>query len=241
MALMVTLVLAFAFLIGILLGKFGQEERIEKISVSLSFGSLVGVVLLDMIPEIVESTDSVKTFLFFFFFVLFGFVLLLILDRFVPEHEGSEKSAEGNMAHIGIMATSAVAIHNIVEGMSVYSVSSVVLKSGIILALGVALHNIPLGMLIYSTVKNEEKRKKKYLVIILSSFSTFIGGLIMASLSRFISPIIVEALTSVALGMVLYILSMELLPSFKHFDNKKKVLLWAVVGFLLVLAGSFLE
>lgn len=240
MALIVTLVLAFAFLIGILLGKCGQEERIEKISVSLSFGALIGVVLLDMIPEIIESTDSAKAFLFFFFFIFLGFVLLLILDRFVPEHEGSEKSAEGNMIHIGIMATSAIVIHNIVEGMSVYSVSSVVLKSGIILALGVALHNIPLGMLIYSTVKNEEKRKK-YLVIILSSFSTFIGGLIMASLSRFITPVFVEALTSIALGMVLYILSMELLPSFKHFDNKKKVLLWAVVGFLLVLAGSFLE
>lgn len=240
MALIVTLVLAFAFLIGILLGKFGQEERIEKISVSLSFGALIGVVLLDMIPEIVESTDSAKAFLFFFFFIFLGFVLLLILDRFVPEHEGSEKSAEGNMIHIGIMATSAIVIHNIVEGMSVYSVSSVVLKSGIILALGVALHNIPLGMLIYSTVKNEEK-KKKYLVIILSSFSTFIGGLIMASLSRFITPVFVEALTSIALGMVLYILSMELLPSFRHFENKKKVLLWAIVGFLLVFVGSFLE
>lgn len=240
MALTVTLVLAFAFLIGILLGKFGQEERIEKISVSLSFGALIGVVLLDMIPEIIESTNSVKAFLFFFFFIFLGFVLLLILDRFVPEHEGSEKSAEGNMIHIGIMATSAIVIHNIVEGMSVYSVSSVVLKSGIILALGVALHNIPLGMLIYSTVKNEEKRKK-YLVIILSSFSTFIGGLIMASLSRFITPVFVEALTSIALGMVLYILSMELLPSFRHFENKKKVLLWAIVGFLLVFVGSFLE
>lgn len=240
MALIVTLGLAFAFFIGILLGKFGHEERIERISVSLSFGALVGVVLLDMLPEIIESIDSTKAFLFFFFFILLGFILLLILDKFVPEHEGSEKSAEGNMIHIGIMATSAIVIHNIVEGMSVYSLSSVVLKGGIILALGVALHNIPLGMLIYSTVKNEEKRKK-HLVIILSSFSTFIGGLIMASLSRFISPIFVEALTSTALGMVLYILSMELLPSFRHFENKKKVFLWAIVGFLLVYAGSFFE
>ena len=91
------------------------------------------------------------------------------------------------------------------EGMTVYSVASQSINSGITLALGVALHNIPMGALIYSTLESESRGKRNS-ILLLSSFSTFFGGLLMMALSSILSPSFFIVLMSLALGMVMYIL-----------------------------------
>ena len=138
------------------------------------------------------------------------------------------------------MSAIAIVLHNIVEGMTVYSVASQSLNSGITLALGVALHNIPMGAFIYSTLKSESKGKRNT-ILILSSFSTFIGGLVMMGLSSILSPSFFIVLMSLALGMVLYILFWELMPSALHSKEKKTTIFGAVLGLLLVVASLFLE
>lgn len=241
MALLITLFLSVAFVIGLLLAKLVKKrENVESFSVALAFGSMLGVVALDILPEMIKETADLRRLISNLLFAVIGFGLLLLLDRFVPEHEGKEESKEGNLIHIGIMATLAIAIHNIVEGMSIYSVALSSISSGLLLSLGVALHNIPMGMLIYSTTRGE-KKSKAIVTIIISSFSTFCGGIIMALLESRITENIVLSLTSVALGMVLYILLMELLPSVIHSENKKKSFLYGLIGLVIVFLGTLFE
>lgn len=241
-ALLVTFILSIVFLIGVALGSLGGKEgRIESISVALAFGAMAAVAAFDIIPEVIEGTgeNGVPVWAVLLVTAL-GFLILLSLDRFVPEHEGSEKTREGNLIHIGIMTTLAIAIHNIVEGMSVYSISSSSVSSGALLALGVALHNIPMGILISTTTRSEEKWKR-VIIIATASLSTFVGGIVMMLLESFVSPLVVELLTSLALGMVLYILLMELLPDVVHSRNRLQSLLWVMVGLALVIVGGLFE
>ena len=63
----------------------------------------------------------------------------------------------------------------------------------------------------------------------------------MALLESRITENVVLALTSVALGMVLYILIMELLPSIFHSENKKKSLFYGLVGLIIVIFGALFE
>ncbi len=242
MPLLVTLGLSIVFLMGIALGGLVKDnDRVEEVSVALSFGAMLAVVAFDIVPEIVESIASGDIALWkALLFVISGFAVLLLLDRFVPEHEGTETSHEGNLVHIGIMATLAIAIHNTVEGMSVYSLASSSVSSGILLALGVALHNIPMGMLIYSTTR-AEKRGKKAVIFSVSSFSTFLGGILMMVLESVVSVALVGVLTPVALGMVLYILFWELLGDIIRSDNKRWSLLWIIIGLGLVMLSGLFE
>lgn len=242
MALLITFSLSVVFLLGVVLSALIKDsEKIEAVSIPLSFGAMLAVSLFDIIPEIVEGVASGEarpwqTVLFAFT----GLLLLLLLDRFVPEHEGSEKSHEGNLLHIGIMATLMIALHNIVEGMSVYSIASSAVTSGLLLGFGIALHNIPMGMLIYTTTKGEG-RVKRWVIIATASLSTFIGGILMMLMESVVSARMVEVLTSLTLGMVVYILFFELLPDMVKSENKKMAFLWALIGLLIVLAGSFFE
>ena len=205
MALLVVLCLSVVFGLGMVFAKItSNKAHVQSFISSLSLGAMAGVAFLDLIPEIIEETSGLGYLLVIALCAL-GIVILKVLDHFVPEHEGSEESEEGNLVHIGIMSAIAIVLHNIVEGMTVYSVASQSLNSGITLALGVALHNIPMGALIYSTLKSESKGKRNT-ILILSSFSTFIGGLVMMGLSSILSSSFFIVLMSLALGMVLYIL-----------------------------------
>ncbi len=242
MALFVTFILSLLFLIGVMLGSVTKgSERIESISVALAFGSMFSVAAFDIIPELIESIGEGNILWWkSLLFVQSGFFSLLILDRFVPEHEGSEKTRDGNLVHIGIMATLAIAIHNTVEGMSVYSIAQANIKSGALLALGVALHNIPMGMLVYSTTKSE-KRLKKWITVFVASFSTLLGGALMMVLESTLSLSVVEALSSIALGMVIYILFFELLGDILHSERKLNSLIWVIVGLAVSFIGGLFE
>lgn len=242
MPLIVTSALSVVFFLGIALGAVTRDDdRIEEISVALSFGAMLSVVAFDILPEMIEEIGEGEIAWWkALLFTALGFLILLSLDRFVPEHEGTETSREGNLVHIGIMAALAIAIHNTVEGMSVYSLSATSLKSGILLALGVALHNIPMGMLIYSTTHGEAGGKRA-LIFSISSFSTLLGGVLMMLLESFVSSAIVDILTSIALGMVLYILFWELLGDIIRMENRKKALLWIVLGAVIVALGGLFE
>ena len=240
MALLVVLCLSVVFGLGMVFAKLtSNKAHIQSFISSLSLGAMLGVAFLDLIPEIVEETSGAGYILVVVLCVL-GIVILKVLDNFVPEHEGSEESEEGNLVHIGIMSAIAIVLHNIVEGMTVYSVASQSLKSGITLALGVALHNVPMGALIYSTLKSESKGKRNT-ILVLSSFSTFIGGLVMMGLSSILSPSFFIVLMSLARGMVLYILFWELMPSAFHSKEKKITIYGSLLGLLLVVASLFLE
>ena len=106
------------------------------------------------------------------FVTISQFLILKILDRFVPEHDSN------NLSHIGIVSSIAIIIHNIIEGMAIYNTVISDLNTCILLSLGVGLHNIPLGMAISSTTYKDNK--KSTILVVLIALSTFIGGLLIA-------------------------------------------------------------
>ncbi len=233
-SLIITFVLGLFFIAGALVVKIVKDkERLEDFSVAAALGALVFISACDIIPEIFEIWSGMKLILAALF-VLIGVGVLMGLDHFVPDHDSDE--LEENMVHIGVMTVMALSLHNIVEGMSVYSISSTSLSGGISLAVGIGLHNIPMGMLIYSTL-DKEKVLKKRIVLSCAAFSTFVGGLLMYLLGEFMNEGIECALICVALGMVIYIVFFELLPGIIH---AKK---WArsAVGFIIGAAIVFLS
>lgn len=239
--LVITLGLGLSFLIGIGVVRLAstKEELVEHLSLSMAFGAMIAIAFFDLIPEILEEVTGYASFLAALFVVV-GIVVLKLLDHFIPEHEGEELTEQGNLVHIGVMSAMAIVIHNIVEGMTVYSVASLSLKSGISLAVGVGLHNIPMGMFIYSTLEHE-RTSSKCTIFGLTVLSTFLGGVLMAIVGPLLGDGFVPYLTSIALGMVIYILVFELLPNVIHGKNLKWGIPGTLIGFFLVLLSMLFE
>lgn len=244
MALLITFLAGISIGVGALIVKYSKNpDLLSHLSLSLALGAMIVLVLFDLGPEAAELADEAglgQTLLT----VALGVALLALLEFFIPDHDGaaSDTSPDGETSeaiHVGLMTVAALALHNIVEGMSIYALALNDLRGGAIYALGVALHNLPMGMLIFSALRHERKRVKA-LAFAGALFSTVLGGLVMMLVSPLVTQTTMELLTCLALGMILYIIVMELLP---HVLRERPAWVGAAgtaVGFALVLASSLL-
>lgn len=243
MGLLITFILGIFILIGILVIKLSKNSKIvEQLSISIALGTMASLVILELLPEVLETFDSKKYIILIS--IIVGIVILKILDIFIPEHDHehglSHNCTEDNLIHIGIVSSVAIILHNIIEGMAVYSMTIESLKLGFIVSLGVGLHNIPMGMVIYSTLKNEDN-KKKVILLMLTILSTFIGGILMMFISPLLSETVIGILICITLGMLLYIILFELIPHLLHSKNKLLTVIGIIIGILVLITSTLIE
>lgn len=244
MGILITFLLGIFIVIGALVVCRARSNKfIEQMSVAIAFGTMTALVFTELIPETLASFSGKGRYTLIVFSLL-GILVLKFIDKFIPEHDHahgfSHECTTENVNHIGIMSAFAVIIHNIIEGMTVYSVIEDSMELGLLMALGIGLHNIPMGMMIYSTLENE---KKNHRIILLSAvaMSTFVGGLIMNLMWFVINDSVIGILLSIALGMIVYIVVFELAPHLMHSKNKRISFIGILIGIAIIVVGVFLE
>ena len=235
LALLTTALLGVFILIGVLISYFFKKsEKIVLYSIGLAFGVIVMLIFTDLLPEIIECIPISKIYIPIISIVV-GFLMLRVLDNFVPDHENKEK--KDNLIHIGVMSSIALGLHNIIEGMAIYSSMLSSTKLGLALTLGVGFHNIPLGIVIGGAFYQSNNDKyKSILNILLVSLTTFVGGLLMFMLNiNELSPTIEGILLSITLGMLLFIVLDELLPKVKKNIKNKAIISGIATGIIILL------
>lgn len=258
--LLTTILLGIFILIGAFIALLiRKQDKVIDFSIGLAFGVIVMLIITDLLPEVFESFGLSKIYIGIICGVL-GFLLLMGLDYLVPDHHHthnhnhhhghcnhkmSKKESTENLVHIGVITTLALALHNIIEGMAVYTTSLSDPSLSIALAIGVGFHNIPLGMVIASSLytgDNKDKSKSKTILLLaLASISTFIGGLIMYMFKLTeISEILLGILLSFTLGMLIFIVGDELLPRIVNTKNKKMTYFGIILGIVILLISMLI-
>lgn len=245
-ALLITLIAGLLFLIGtLIIKKVKNKDIVFKFSSALAFSVIFCLIILDIIPEITESFKSFgfnKQIIYFLSFTLIGIIILKILDNLVPvhshHHEVNEKNNiehNNHIYHIGLVTSIALMLHNIIEGMAIFTISLSNIKLGLMMCIGVGLHNIPLGMEISSSLDYSNKKLlNKVIIYILLSLSTVLGGFIIILFNN-INNILLGILLSITCGMLIYILCFELLNEVKANIKSKSTILGLIVGILMML------
>jgi len=245
MGLLLTFFLGLFILVGVAVVRIGEERHhtIENFSIALACGTMTALVFADLLPEAIEHLEEGPTAIIIVVCIAIGIGVLKILDHFIPDHDGeltlSHECSESNVAHIGIITTVAVTLHNLIEGMAVFSVASESPETGMLMALGVGLHNIPMGIIIASTLEHE-RPAKRYGFLAAAALSTFVGGVVMSLTWGAISDFAIGILISLTLGMIVYIVAFELVPHMLHTRNWKLSAVGIVLGVAIVLAGLFI-
>ncbi len=254
-ALLLTLIVGLFITLGNILGiVLKNNKKVTDLSISIAFGVIVSLIVLELIPESFEllesNLDIFRTIIAIILLILIGIVILKILDLFIPHHTHESHLVHGHkdnsshnehLYHIGIVSSIAVLIHNLIEGMSLYLVSSSNIVSGLLLCIGIGLHNIPMGLVIASTLSSTNYSKKNILNIgFVVSISTFIGGFIMFIMGE-VSEMVEGILLSITLGMLIYISIFELLHQIYHMKNKKIPFIGISIGVLLLVLSVLIE
>lgn len=245
-ALSITFFAGLLFLLGVLIiKKVSNKNSVYKFCSSLAFSVIICLIIFDIVPEIIESFSHMgqnKSFIYAVSFILIGIIILKLLDNLIPMHnhehhdnEKNEKEHNDHLYHIGTITTFAVILHNIIEGMAIYTLSLSSFQAGLIMCIGVGLHNIPMGMEIFLTLNLAKKSLKyKYITGIFIVLSTVIGGA-MALLFKIVNPTILGILISITCGMLIYISIFELLNEVKRTLKYKHTILGLITGVVLML------
>ncbi len=229
-----TILIGLFFLIGIIFfEKVKNKEKMSLFTTSLAFIVLIGLLFLDLLPELIEEFN-----IYTLLFAILGFVLLIILDKLIPHHHhehhdinDDKKDHNLHLQHIGMITIISLAIHNMIEGLTLYSITLNDLKSGILMMISIALHNIPLGFQIGSSLS---KKKSNILLVILLCSSSLIGALIIIIFGN-LSSMLTSIFLSLTFGMLLYILIFELFNEIKDYLRKKEVIYGIIIGMVILI------
>lgn len=226
-----------------------NKDKVVDFSIGLAFGVITTLIITDLLPEIFESFD-IKHIWTFLVFSIIGFFVLKVLDYFIPdhhehahdEHKMSKRENNENLIHIGVITTLTLVLHNIIEGMAVYSAALSDSSLSIALAIGVGFHNIPLGMVVASSFYHSSKNMKKTILsILIVSVSTFFGGFLMFLFNLTeISEIVLGILLSLTLGMLVFILVDELFPRVIDTKQKKVTYTGILLGVIILIVSIFI-
>ena len=173
-ALLLTFLSGLFYLVGIIIYKFVKHKNeLTVAAISCAAVVIIGLIVFDLAPELIEQDNA-----WLFVFVILGFVLLFLIDKLIPhhhhkhhDHDEATKEHKDRLEHVSTITILALSMHNLIEGMALYSISLESIRSGTLMLIGVGLHNLPFGFQIAGT--------KNKLLVFLLVISAFLGGLVV--------------------------------------------------------------
>ena len=256
--------------LGGLLGALLQKDSSRTVSILLSFagGVMVSVVCFDLIIEGIETGVGVFTVACA---VAIGVIVIYILNNLIdrytnPEvphidanhpkthddldelihsdHYGqhySKHDGKFSLFIAGIVMASAIALHNVPEGMTIgasYASNNGVMGSAaLVLAILIGLHNIPEGMAVsVPLITGGVKKPRAVLLAALSGAPTMVGALLGYLLGD-IGAMGLALSLGFASGAMLYVVFGEILPQAILMCRSKLPAFSAIAG---ILVGMFI-
>ena len=252
--------------LGGLIGALLQKDSNRTVSLLLSFagGVMVSVLCFDLVTEAIETNVGVMTVIGA---IAFGVAVIYFLNYLIdrktnPEvphiDENHPKTADDldeliHSDHLeqhyarndnkfalfvaGIVMASAIALHNVPEGMTIgasYASNNGVMGSAaLVLAVLIGLHNIPEGMAVsVPLISGGMPKWKAVLITAASGIPTILGALLGFALGE-IGPMGLTLSLGFASGAMLYVVFGEILPQAILMYHSKLPAFSTIIGMLV--------
>jgi ZIP family zinc transporter len=241
---------ALSTVIGSLFVIFSKEPSPRLLAFGLAFagGAMVYVSLVEIFWKAEQGFAALhdpKTAYAYATLAFFaGALLLILIDRSIPNPHGAISSANGDQGHIkrvGLLAAFAITAHNLPEGLATFLATLENPVVGIPLAAAIAIHNIPEGVSIAIPVYYATNSKQKALLATcLSALAEPVGAIIgYLILAPFLSPMVFAVVFGMIAGAMVFLALDELLPTAKRYAQGHETVYGIVTG-MAALAASLI-
>ena len=252
--------------LGGIIGAILQKDSNRVVSLLLSFagGVMLSVVCFDLVTEAIATEVGVLTVIFA---VAMGVAVIFLLNHLIDRKTNPEvphidanhpKTADDldeliHSDHLkqhyakndnkftlfiaGLVMASAIALHNVPEGMTIgasYASNDGALgNAALILAVLIGLHNIPEGMAVsVPLISGGMGKVKAVLITAASGIPTVLGALLGYMLGE-IGPLGLTLSLGFASGAMLYVVFGEILPQSILMYHSKAPAFSAIIGILV--------
>jgi len=252
--------------LGGLVGAMLQKDSNRTVSLLLSFagGVMLSVVCFDLATEAIETNMGVWAVVGAIGFgVLVTYLLNYLIDRKtnpeVPHIDANHPKPADDLDELihsdhfeqhyarhdsklglfvaGIVMASAIALHNVPEGMTIgasYASNDGVMGSAaLVLAVLIGLHNIPEGMAVSVPLISGGMAKGKAVLLTACSGAPTILGALLGYLLGEIGPLGLTVSLGFASGAMLYVVFGEILPQSILMYHSKLPAFSAIIGMLV--------
>jgi len=235
----------FAFTATFLGGLFALKFK-DKLHLILGFsaGAVIGVAFFELIPEAIELGQGNFDTSVIMSISALGFVIYMILDRFVMfhshhnDHDEHHKMVTNSRGKVG---AGSLSIHSFMDGIAIGLAFQVSTTLGIIIAIAVLVHDFSDGINTVSLIlKNNGSKKQALKWLFMDSIAPVLG--IISTLFFSLPSSFLAIFLAVFSGFFLYIGASDLLPESHHnhptvWTTIATVLGVAIIFFAIKLAG----
>ena len=251
-----TTIVGLSMGLGSLLSFFMDQTNKRFLALSLSFsaGIMIYVSFMAILPEGMEliesytgSHSSLIALTGFFGGMLVTALMEKIVHRFGGhihghdhgDHENIEDHDHEHLSNLGLMSAVAIAIHNLPEGLALFTAGLKDITMALPIAAAVILHNIPLSIAISVPIYHSTGSKKKaFTYSLLVGLCQPLGAIIgYALLSRFFNDMVFGVMFSVVAGIMIFVSLDELLPSSQRYEDHH-ISVYGAIGGMIVMALS---
>lgn len=256
-----TTIVGLSMGLGSLLSFFVKETNKKFLALSLSFsaGIMIYVSFMAILPEgmelIEEAMGEHGNFIAlgaFFGGMLITAIVEKLVHKFGGHYHGHDHDnghhhdhehhhehhhhEEGHLSKLGLMSAIAIAIHNLPEGLAIFTAGLKDITVAVPIAAAVVLHNIPLSIAIsvpiyYSTGSKKKAFLYSLLVGLCQPFGAIMGYLI---LSRFFNDMVFGVLFSIVAGIMIFVSLDELLPASQKYEDHHLSVYGAIAGMIIM-------
>lgn len=232
----------FGALIGFIFKKL--SHAFSDIILAFASGVMLSAAVIGLILPSIEYGGKwgiVTTVLGIFV----GALCLNLVDKIVPHlHKlvGTEDEEHGNSSIDKVLLfVTAIAIHNLPEGIAAGVGFGTDDKSyALMIAGGIALQNIPEGMVIIGPMLAAGVSPKKTFLLAMITGAVEVVGTFMGYFAVNTSLIVLPFALAFAGGIMLYVISDEIIPETHSHGHQKGATFAMLVGFCVMLVSDYL-
>ena len=207
--------------------------------ISFAAGALLGVTLLDLVPETVELVGWAPGLVSIFS----GYFLFFAINRFVfhicPACAATHTEVKFKAVTVAMIA--ALSVHSFMDGLAIYSGYLTPSAAGLLILLAVAFHKFPEGMALTLVARGSGMKSSKALglTVALETGTTIAGGIAGFLFLHSSSPAWVGyILGHIGGGFIFLVVHALLSEAIKH--HPQSTLFAAFAGALSIAAAGFL-
>lgn len=219
---------------------FIRPKKVEQIickALSLSSGVMLGISLIDLLPNAFSKLslkyNSLFTLLIIILFLLAGIIVSYFMDTLIGEKEGL---LSNDLYRGGLLTFFVIILHNVPEGIITYLTTEKELLLGIKLSIAIALHNIPEGISIAVPIFYSTGSKiKSFTYTLISGMSEFFGALICMLLFKDKMIIsLLGPLYAFIVGIMLSLVFKNLIPQAVKY-SKIETIFYTIIGIFVMM------